>query len=390
MTALSGDFYDIGASLDEPDQALVAAVRAFAEEQVAPIINDYWSRAAFPFELIPRMGALGIGGLGYHGYGCAGRSSVVAGFVAMELATADSSMATFLGVHSGLAMGTIYVCGSEEQKRRWLPAMARFERIGAFGLTEPEVGSGAARGLTTTARRDGDGWVLNGQKKWIGNATFADLTIIWARDLADDQVKGFVVEKGTPGFTAEKMEHKMALRVVQNALITLADCRVPDANRLERARSFRDTAEVLRLTRAIVAWQAVGCARGAYQHAARYARARRQFGRPIGGFQLVQDLLARMLGNVTASQCLCLRLSQLQEAGRIADEHASLAKGFCTVKMRETVGWARELLGANGILLDHHVGRFVADAEAIYSYEGTREMNALIVGRAITGLGAFI
>lgn len=389
-TAVSGDFYDIAASLGESDRALVGAVRAFAEEHIAPIINDYWTRAAFPFELIPRIAALGIGGLGYEGYGCAGRSNVVAGFVCMELATADSSMATFFGVHAGLAMGSIYVCGSEEQKRRWLPAMARFERIGAFGLTEPEVGSGTARGLTTTARRDGDGWILNGQKKWIGNATFADLTVIWARDVADDQVKGFVVEKGTPGFTAEKIEHKMALRVVQNALITLADCRVPDANRLERARSFRDTAEVLRLTRATVAWQAVGCARGAYQHAARYACERRQFGKPIGAFQLVQDLLARMLGNVTASQCLCLRLSQLQDAGLLADEHASLAKGFCTVKMRETVGWARELLGANGILLDYHVGRFVADAEAIYSYEGTREMNALIVGRSITGISAFV
>jgi glutaryl-CoA dehydrogenase len=388
--AQSGDFYDIGASLEEQDQKLISSVRAFAAERIAPIINEHWNRASFPFDLIPAFGALGIGGLGYQGHGCAGRSYLVAGFVAMELATADSSMATFLGVHSGLAMGSIYLCGSEEQKRRWLPAMARFEQIGAFGLTEPEVGSGTARGLTTTARRDGDGWLLNGQKKWIGNATFSDLTVIWARDAADDQVKGFVVEKGTPGFSAAKIENKMALRVVQNALITLKDCRVPDANRLERARTFRDTAEVLRMTRASVAWQAVGCARGAYQHAARYACERKQFGKPIGSFQLVQDLLSRMLGNVTASQCLCLRLSQLQDQGRLADEHSAMAKGFCTVKMRETVGWARELLGANGILLEHHVGRFVADAEAIYSYEGTREMNSLIVGRSITGLSAFV
>ena len=389
-TAVSGDFYDIASSLDAADQELVAAVRAFARERIEPIINDHWNRATFPHDLIPSFGGLGVGGLGYQGYGCAGRSNVVAGFVSMELATADPSMATFQGVHSGLAMGTIYLCGSEQQKRRWLPAMARYERIGSFGLTEPEVGSGTARGLLTTARRDGDGWVLDGKKKWIGNATFADLNIIWARDVADDQVKGFVVEKGTPGFKAEKIENKMALRVVQNAVITLDGCRVPDANRLEKARSFRDTAEVLRMTRASVAWQAVGCARGAYQHAARYACERKQFGKTIGSFQLVQDLLARMLGNVTASQCLCLRLSQLQDSGQVADEHASLAKGFCTVKMRETVGWARELLGANGILLDHHVGRFVADAEAIYSYEGTREMNALIVGRSITGVGAFV
>ena len=287
-------------------------------------------------------------------------------------------------------MGSIYLCGSEEQKQRWLPAMARMEKLGAFGLTEPDVGSGASRGLATTARRDGDAWVLDGRKKWIGNASFADLTVIWARDVDDDQVKGFVVEAGTPGIQTENLEDKIALRVVQNALITLDGARVPEANRLQRANSFRDTAEVLRMTRAGVAWTAVGCARGAYEHALAYAVEREQFGRPIGGFQLVQDLLVRMLGNITASATLCARLSQLQAAGRARDEHASLAKAFCTVRMRETVGWARELLGGNGILLEHHVGRFVADAEAIYSYEGTREMNTLIVGRAITGLSAFV
>jgi glutaryl-CoA dehydrogenase len=295
-----------------------------------------------------------------------------------------------MGVHGGLAMGSVYLCGSEEQKRRWLPAMARMERIGAFALTEPEVGSGVAGGLTTTARRDGDGWVLNGQKKWIGNATFADLVIVWARDVADNQVKGFVVEAGTEGFTPVKMRDKIALRVVQNAEITLDNVRVPEDNRLQRADSFRDTAKVLRLTRAGVAWQATGCARGAYEHALAYAGQRQQFGRPIAGFQLVQDLLVRMLSNVTASACLCVRLSQLQDQGRAKDHHSALAKAFCTVRMRETVGYARELLGGNGILLENQVGRFVADAEAIYSYEGTREINTLIVGRAITGLGAFV
>jgi glutaryl-CoA dehydrogenase len=310
--------------------------------------------------------------------------------VAMELARVDSSIATFFGVHSGLAMGSIYLCGSEEQKQQWLPPMARFEKIGAFGLTEPEVGSGASGGLTTTARREGESWVLNGQKKWIGNATFSDVTVIWARDVADNQVKGFLVEKGTPGFEPEKMKDKIALRVVQNALITLDNCRVPETCRLQRANSFRDTAAVLRMTRAGVAWMAVGCARGAYELALTYAQERQQFGQPIGRFQLVQDLLVRMLGNITASQCLVMRLSQMQDAGMMSDEHASLAKAFCTVKMRETVGYARELLGGNGILLDHDVGRFVADAEAIYSYEGTREMNTLIVGRAITGFSAFV
>jgi glutaryl-CoA dehydrogenase len=302
----------------------------------------------------------------------------------------DPSIATFMGVHGGLAMGSIYLCGSEEQKQRWLPAMARMEKIGAFALTEPDVGSGAAGGLTTTAERDGDVWVLNGQKKWIGNATFADHVIVWARDVADSQVKGFVVDKGAEGFAASQMKHKIALRVVQNALITLDNVRVLEQDRLQLAGSFRDTAKVLRVTRAGVAWMATGCARGAYEHALAYAKERNQFGKPIASFQLVQDLLVRMLANITASACLCVRLSQLQEQGKAQDHHSALAKAFCTVRMRETVGYARELLGGNGILLDHQVGRFVADAEAIYSYEGTREMNTLIVGRAITGIGAFV
>ena len=385
-----GDFYQVISTISEEDQALVRRVRAFLGSEVTPIINHYWTREEFPHQLIPGLAALGIVGTSYHGYGCPGKTSLLDGVLMMELAAGDSSIATFRGVHSGLAMGSIYLCGSEEQKQQWLPPMARLEKIGAFGLTEPEVGSGTSGGLTTTARREGDSWVLNGQKKWIGNATFSDVTVIWARDVADNQVKGFLVEKGTPGFKPEKLKDKIALRVVQNALITLKECRVPETSRLQNANSFRDTAAVLRMTRAGVAWEAVGCARGAYELALRYAQEREQFGRPIGRFQLVQDLLVRMLGNITASQCLVTRLSQMQDAGIMKDEHASLAKAFCTVKMRETVGYARELLAGNGILLDHHVGRFVADAEAIYSYEGTREMNTLIVGKAITGFSAFV
>jgi glutaryl-CoA dehydrogenase len=390
LPAVNGDFYQISTILSEEDQALLRRVRDFMESEVTPIINRYWTREEFPHQLVPGLADLGIAGLSYHGYGCPGKSTLLDGFVAMELARVDSSIATFSGVHSGLAMGSIYLCGSEEQKQQWLPPMARLEKIGAFGLTEPEVGSGASGGLTTTARREGDTWVLNGQKKWIGNATFSDVTVIWARDVADNQVKGFLVEKGTPGFRPEKMKDKIALRVVQNALITLEDCRVPEANRLQKANSFKATAAVLRMTRAGVAWEAVGCARGAYELALKYAQERQQFGRPIGRFQLVQDLLVRMLGNITASECMVTRLSQMQDAGIMSDEHASLAKAFCTVKMRETVGYARELLAGNGILLDNQVGRFVADAEAIYSYEGTREMNTLIVGRAITGFSAFV
>src|SRR5258708_4113006 len=276
LPAVNGDFYQISTILSEEDQALLRRVRDFMESEVAPIINQYWTREEFPLHLVPGLADLGIAGLSYHGYGCPGKSTLLDGFVAMELARVDSSIATFFGVQSGLAMGSIYLCGSEEQKQRWLPPMARLEKIGAFGLTEPEVGSGASGGLTTTARREGDTWVLNGQKKWIGNATFSDVTVIWARDVADNQVKGFLVEEGTPGFRPEKMRDKIALRVVQNALITLEDCRVPEANRLQKANSFKATAAVLRMTRAGVAWEAVGCARGAYELALKYAQEREQ------------------------------------------------------------------------------------------------------------------
>jgi glutaryl-CoA dehydrogenase len=388
--AVDADFYALEQLLDPDGRQRITTVRDFMEKSVAPVINHYWRREEFPHDLVPGLAALGIAGTACSGYGCPGGSSLLDGMIALELARVDPSIATFMGVHGGLAMGSIYLCGSEEQKHRWLPAMARMEQIGAFALTEPDVGSGVAGGLTTTAQRDGDTWVLNGQKKWIGNATFADLIIVWARDVADNQVKGFVVEAGTDGFAPVKMRDKIALRVVQNAEITLDNVRVLEANRLQQATTFRDTAKVLRLTRAGVAWMATGCARGAYEHALAYAKQREQFGRPIAGFQLVQDLLVRMLSNVTASACLCARLSQLQDDDLAKDHHSALAKAFCTVRMRETVGWARELLGGNGILLENQVGRFVADAEAIYSYEGTREINTLIVGRAITGIGAFV
>jgi glutaryl-CoA dehydrogenase len=263
-------------------------------------------------------------------------------------------------------------------------------KIGAFGLTEPEVGSAVAAGLTMQARRHGDTWVLDGQKKWIGNSTFADVIVIWARDVDDGQVKGFLVRKGAPGLHVKKIEDKMALRIVQNGIITLTGCEVPESDRLQNANSYKDTASVLRMTRAGVAWQAVGCARGAYESALKYTQERKQFGKPISSFQLIQNHLVEMLTNLTAMQTMVFRLSQLQEEGKITDEHASLAKVFCSLRTRDIVSKAREVMGGNGILLEHDVARFVADAEAIYSYEGTKEINTLIVGRAITGHSAFV
>jgi glutaryl-CoA dehydrogenase len=390
LPAIDGDFYDLSHALTEEDRALQLKVRAFMEQEIQPIVNDYWLKAEFPFEIVEKFAELNICGVTYEGYGCPNRSFLMEGIIAMELARVDTSISTFFGVQSGLAMGSIYLLGSEEQKQEWLPGMQQLKIMGAFGLTEPEVGSGVAGGLTTTAKRVGDKWVLNGQKKWIGNATFADVLVIWARDVDDNEVKGFLLRKDTPGFSVEKMHDKMALRIVQNGLITLKDCTVREADRLQHANSFKDTAKVLRMTRAGVAWQAVGCARGAYEHALKYTRERKQFGKPIASFQLIQNHLVEMLSNLTAMQTMCFRLSQLQDQEMLRDEHASLAKVFCSLRTRDVVSKAREVMGGNGILLEYNVARFVADAEAIYSYEGTKEINSLIVGRAITGFSAFV
>ncbi|WP_051324673.1 acyl-CoA dehydrogenase family protein [Candidatus Solirubrobacter pratensis] len=387
---LPGDFYSYEQLLSDPERAIVARLREFLRTEVAPIVDDCWARAEFPFQLIERFATLGLNGWADPDSPEAAPSNLLRGIISLELAHADASVSTFFGVHTGLAMGSILACGDEKQQRRWLPAMSRFEQVGAFGLTEPHGGSDVAGGLETAARRDGDEWVLNGAKRWIGNATFADLVVIWARDVETNQVLGFVVEKGTPGFDATKIERKIALRIVQNADIVLEDCRVPEANRLQNANSFKDTAKILRQTRSGVAWEAVGMMLAAYEIALQYAKEREQFGRPIGKFQLVQDLLVKMLGNATASFGMMVRLAQLQDAGVYRDEQSALAKAYCTVRLRETVGWARELLGGNGIVLDYNIGRFVADAEAIYSYEGTREMQTLIVGRSVTGLSAFV
>jgi glutaryl-CoA dehydrogenase len=387
---VNGDFYDLSGMLSPEDRALQLQVRAFMENEVQPIVNEYWLKAEFPFEIIPKLAALNICGVTYEGYGCPNRSFLMEGILAMEMGRVDCSISTFFGVQSGLAMGSIYMLGSEAQKQEWLPSMQKLEKIGSFGLTEPEVGSAAAGGLTTTAKRSGDTWILNGQKKWIGNATFADVLVIWARDVDDNQVKGFLLRKGTPGFSVEKMHDKMALRIVQNGLITLKDCVVEEKDRLEHANSFKDTAKVLRMTRAGVAWLAVGCARGAYENALQYTTKRKQFGKPIASFQLIQNHLVEMLSNLTAMQTMVYRLSELQDLNLLQDEHASIAKVFCSLRTRDVVSRAREVMGGNGILLEYNVARFVADAEAIYSYEGTKEINSLIVGRAITGFSAFV
>lgn len=387
---LGGDFYGYENMLSAQEKTALSALRAYLEAEVRPIVNDYWNRAEFPFEVVKPLAALGAYSFGWEETKPFENSAVFRGFVALELARVDASVATFRGVQDGLAMGSISATGSAEQRAEWLPKMASGEVIGAFGLTEPLSGSDSARGLRTTARRDGDNWTLNGSKRWIGNATFSDVTIIWAQDVADSQVKGFIVPTDTAGYSARKIEGKISLRSVQNADIVLENVVVSERNRLQNANSFKDTARVLRLTRAEVAWAAVGNAMGAYEAAVAYSKSRVQFGKPIGGHQLVQDLLVKSLGNITASLGMVVRVSQMLDEGIQRDEHSALAKSYTTSRMRETVAWCRELFGGNGITLDHDVARFFSDAEAIYSYEGTQEMNTLIVGRSITGQAAFV
>ncbi|KTR43083.1 acyl-CoA dehydrogenase [Curtobacterium oceanosedimentum] len=387
---LESDFYRFQEGLTPRERESLGQLRAYLEAEVRPIADQYWARAEFPTQTIAPLAELGMYGPSIPLVRHFENSAVFRGWAALELGRIDAGVSTFIGVQSGLAMNSIAVGGSDEQQQEWLPRMARGEVVGAFGLTEPLSGSDSARGLRTTARREGETWVLDGEKRWIGNATFADVVVIWAKDVADEQVKGFLVTTDTPGFTATKIEDKIALRTVQNADIVLDGVRVPESRRLQRADSFRTTAAVLRLTRTEVAWQAIGIAIGAYEAALDYARERIQFGKPIAAHQMVQDLLVRSLMNITASIALCTQASAMQDQGIGGDEHSAMAKAFATAKMRETVGWCREVQGGNGIVLDKGVARFFSDAEAIYSYEGTREVNTLIVGRAITGQAAFV
>jgi glutaryl-CoA dehydrogenase len=383
----SVDFYLMDELLTGEERSVRDKVRTFCDKEVIPIINDYWERAEFPFELIPKMADLHVAGSSIHGYGCPGMSAVAAGLIALELARGDASVCTFFGVHSGLAMSSIAMLGSEEQKQRWLPAMARLEKIGAFALTEPNHGSDAVA-LETRAHRAGNEYVINGAKRWIGNASFADVTIIWARD-DDGNVGGFLVEKGTPGFEAKVMTGKVAKRAVWQADITLTDVHVPVENRLAFSRSFKDTAKVLTATRSGVAWEAVGHAVAAYEIALSYAKERVQFGKSLTSFQIIQSKLAAMLANVTSMQLLCLRLGQLQGEGKMTAAMASLAKMNNARLAREVVADAREMLGGNGILLEYHIARHHADIEAVFTYEGTDTIQSLIVGRDITGVQAF-
>ncbi len=381
-----GDFYGFQDLLSESEQAKLLEVRAWLDEHVRPTAVENWVEASFPRDLVPKIADLDlISPVRRCGY-----SNVFAGLIHVEFTRADASFATFMGVHDGLFTGSLEVLASEEQKKEWLPDVYAFKKIGAFGLTEPLGGSDVAGGLRTTARREGDTWILNGAKRWIGNATWSDWVVIFAKDESDGQVKAFLVDTTLPGYKAEKIENKISLRTVQNADITLTDVRVPESHRLQNCSSFKDVNKVLKVTRLGVAWQAVGLQQAAFDVARRYAVERQQFGRPLASFQMVQDQLVQMLGNLTASTAMMVRLSELEDKGLAKDEQSALAKAYTTARMRETVALGRSLLGGNGIVADYEMAKIFSDAESIYSYEGTYEINTLVTGRAITGVSAIV
>jgi glutaryl-CoA dehydrogenase len=387
--SLGTDFFSVREQFTEEEWSHFRTVRRFVDEEVVPVAGGYWERAEICWPLVKRLPELGIVGEDIKGYGCAGMSPMACGLVTMELHRGDGSLGVFLGVHAGLAMESIAMCGSDEQKARWLPSMARMEKLGAFALTEPEHGSDSVA-LETSATPDGEGgWALNGRKRWIGLGTVADLVVVWARNTEDGQVNGFVVEKGAPGYQARVIEGKISLRSVWQAEITLENVRVAAANRLPGARSFKDTSRVLATTRSTCAWAALGHATAAYDAALRYARERRQFGEPLASFQIIQQRLVSMLADLTAMQLYCVQIARLGEAGRLTPTVAGLAKMHNTRKARAIAADARDMLGGNGILLDYQVMRHMVDLEAIHTFEGTETMQTLIVGRAITGIGAF-
>jgi glutaryl-CoA dehydrogenase len=387
------DYFSMSDMLTAEERDVRTRVSRFVDDEVLPVANGYWERAEFPHDLVSRLAQLGIVGGTIRGHGGAGLTPLGEGIATMQLARGDGSLALIHAVHSGLNMHVVDMLGSEEQKQRWLPDMARFASLSAFALTEPAHGSDVVR-MDTTARRDGDSWILDGAKRWIGLGTIADLVFVWARDEDTGGVGCFVVDRRDPaqaaGYRATEMQGKSAMRAMVNADVRLDGVRVPVQNRLVGSHTFADTSRCLTKSRQSIAWAALGHAVAAYECALTYVQQRTQFGQPLARFQLIQEKLARMVVDITSMQMMCVRMAQLQAEGRVGLEHAALAKLSTAEGARRVCSVARDMLGGNGILLDHHVARHLADVEAVYTFEGTDTVQALIVGRAITGLSAFV
>ncbi|MBA0740258.1 hypothetical protein Gogos_013474, partial [Gossypium gossypioides] len=400
---LASDYYQFDDLLSPEEQALRKKVRECMEKEVAPIMAEratnlqffpqYWEKAEFPFQIVPKLGALRISGgtikvIPMQGYGCPGLSLTGSAIAMAEVARVDASCSTFILVHSSLAMLTIALCGSEEQKQKYLPSLAQLKTVACWALTEPDYGSDASS-LKTTATKVEGGWILEGQKRWIGNSTFADVLVIFARNTTTNQINGYLVKKDSPGLTATKIPNKIGLRIVQNGDILLKKVFVLDEDRLPGVNSFQDTSKVLAVSRVMVAWQPIGVSMGVYDMCARYLKERKQFGAPLAAFQINQQKLARMLGNIQAMTLVGWRLCKLYEEGKMTAGHASLGKSWITSMARETAALGRELLGGNGILTDFLVAKAFCDLEPIYTYEGTYDINSLVTGREITGFASF-
>jgi glutaryl-CoA dehydrogenase len=382
------DFVNVNSLLSEEEKEIRDRVREHVDREIVPVMADYWDRAEFPFDLIPGLGELGImGGSFEKEYGCAGWSNVAYGLAVAELARGAGSLGTFLGVQSGLAMAAIHQLGSEEQKQEWLPSMAKCEKIGCFGLTEPEHGSDPGSMETTAVEKDG-GYVLQGEKRWIGNGSFADVAVIWART-EDGKIGCFLVEGDNPGYHAEVTPRKGSQRAVWQTHVKLEDCHIPKDARLPEAKSLGSTLSVLTHSRYGVAWNGLGQAMDCYETALAYTKEREQFGQPLASFQLVQQKLVYMINEISLSQLLSVHIGRMKDAGNLDPATVSLFKMNNVAKARRIAALARDVLGGNGILLDYRVMEHMADLEGVYSYEGTHDINTLIVGQAITGHRAF-
>ena len=392
----TADFFDYESMLSVAEQRKLHELRDFLAAEIAPYAGEWWNRAEFPAHILPKLAALELSTPAQRGY-----SHLFAGLVIAEITRVDTSIATFFLVHHDLFVEALYEFGSDDQRGRLLDDASNLRTTGAFALTEPEHGSDVAGGMETRARRisshsgaadddGGDCWVLNGAKRWIGNGTFCDYMLVWARDEADGAIRGFIVDARLPGVSRSRIENKIALRTVQNADIVFEDVRVREADRFATVSSFEDTNKLLRGSRIMVAWQAVGQQLAAFDVARQYAVERRQFGRPLAKFQLIQQQLVSMLGNAVASMGMMVRIAQLQDRDAADMAQVALAKSYTSARMRETVAMGRSLLGGNGIVTDFRMAKIFADAEAIYTYEGSYEINTLIVGRAVTGVSAIV
>jgi len=382
----ANDLYNIDSLLSEEERMVRETVRKFVDERVLPIIGEHFEAGTFPRELVPEIADLGLLGMHLEGYSCAGLSAVCYGLACQELEAGDSGLRSFVSVQGSLAMFPIWAFGSEEQKQRWLPPMARGEVIGCFGLTEPDSGSDPGS-MRTSARRDGDSFVLNGTKMWITNGGIADLAIVWAR--TDDGIRGFLVERGTAGFTTSDVHHKLSLRASVTSELHFEDCRVAAENMLPNIRGLRGPLSCLDEARYGIAWGATGAARTCYEVALDYAKTRIQFNRPIGGFQLVQQKLAIMVTELIKAQLLALQLGRLKDDGKLHSVQISVAKRNNVREALKTAREARSVLGANGITLEYPISRHSNNLESVYTYEGTDDIHTLVIGQAITGLNAF-